>query len=60
MFSTHRGPVRADRSTHLLRESMISLETKLAPAQFAIIYRSKFINLNRVLELVSVDNGESL
>ena len=44
--------------THLLRETMNSLEQKLDPTRFARIHRSRIVNLARVLELRAIDNRE--
>jgi len=44
--------------SHLLRETMNSLEEKLDLAGFARIHRSKIVNLARVLELRAIDNRE--
>ena len=44
--------------THLLRETMNSLEQKLDPARFARIRRSRIVNLARALELRAIDNRE--
>ena len=48
---THSG-------THLLRESMNSLEERLDPARFARIHRSRIVNLTRILELRGIENRE--
>ena len=45
-------------AVHLLRETMGALEAKLDSSHFARIHRSKIVNLSRILELRSVDNGE--
>jgi len=45
-------------ATHLLRETMNSLEQKLDPTRFARIHRSRMINLACVLELRSIENRE--
>ena len=45
-------------AVHLLRETMAALETKLEPTRFARIHRSKIVNLSRIVEMRSVDNGE--
>jgi two-component system LytT family response regulator len=46
-----------DRS-HLLRESMNSLEKKLDPARFLRIHRSRIVQSRCIKELHSIDNGE--
>lgn len=45
-------------ATHLLRETMNSLEQKLDPTRFARIHRCRMIHLARILELRSIDNRE--
>jgi len=44
--------------THLLRETMKSLEQRLDPAHFARIHRSRIVCLPRILELRSIENRE--
>jgi two-component system, LytTR family, response regulator len=46
--------------THLLRESMSSLEKKLDPARFLRIHRSRIVQSCYITELRSIDNGEYL
>ena len=48
------------KKSHLLRESMKSLETKLDPSKFYRIHRSTIVNLDRVKELQPRRGGESL
>lgn len=48
-----------DRS-HLLRESMNSLEKKLDPARFLRIHRSRIVQSGCISELSRLDNGEYL
>jgi two-component system LytT family response regulator len=45
-------------ATHLLRETMNSLEQRLDPRQFARIHRSRIVNLAGILELRSIENRE--
>jgi two-component system LytT family response regulator len=45
-------------ATHLLRETMNSLEQRLNPSRFARIHRSRIVNLARILELRSIENRE--
>lgn len=47
-------------ATHLLRETMNSLEQKLDSARFARIHRSRIINLARISELRTLENREYL
>jgi len=44
--------------THLLRETMKSLEQRLDPSRFARIHRSRIVCLRRILELRSIENRE--
>jgi DNA-binding LytR/AlgR family response regulator len=44
--------------THLLRETMKSLEQRLDPTRFARIHRSRIVCLPRILELRSIENRE--
>jgi two-component system, LytTR family, response regulator len=46
--------------SHLLRETMNSLEEKLDPAQFLRIHRSRILRLTRIRELRAIDNREYL
>jgi two-component system, LytTR family, response regulator len=45
-------------ATHLLRETMNSLEERLDPSRFARIHRSRIVNLARVRELHTIENRE--
>jgi two-component system LytT family response regulator len=45
-------------ATHLLRETMTTLEQKLDPAKFARIHRSRIVRLGEILELRSIENRE--
>jgi two-component system, LytTR family, response regulator len=42
----------------LLRETVASMEARLAPFGFVRIHRSTLVNIERVTELRSLDNGE--
>jgi two-component system LytT family response regulator len=44
--------------THLLRETMNALETKLDPARFVRIHRSTIVNLERIKEMKPWFHGE--
>jgi two-component system, LytTR family, response regulator len=44
--------------THLLRETMNSLEQRLDPAKFLRIHRSRIVRTSGILELRSIDNRE--
>ena len=46
------------RESHLLRETMNSLEKKLDPEQFLRIHRSRIINIRRIKELQPLFRGE--
>jgi two-component system LytT family response regulator len=47
-------------ATHLLRETMNSLDQRLDSARFARIHRSRIINLARIFELRTLENREYL
>jgi two-component system, LytTR family, response regulator len=49
----HVGP-----QSHLLRETMTSLEARLDPERFVRIHRSRIVNMERVQELQPWFNGE--
>jgi len=49
----HVGP-----ETHLLRESMNAMETKLDPSRFVRIHRSALVNIDHVKELRPLFHGE--
>jgi two-component system LytT family response regulator len=42
----------------LLRETITEMETKLAPDGFTRIHRSTIVNLERIVEMKALDNGE--
>jgi two-component system, LytTR family, response regulator len=44
--------------THLLRETMCSLEEQLSPAQFVRVSRSAIVNIERIKELQPMAKGE--
>ena len=44
--------------SHLVRETMNSLERRLDPAEFLRIHRSRFVQTRRILELRAIDNRE--
>ncbi|MDQ1591766.1 MAG: two-component system, LytTR family, response regulator [Pyrinomonadaceae bacterium] len=46
------------RKSHLLRESISSLETQLDPKEFIRIHRSTIVNLRRIRELQPWSHGE--
>jgi two-component system LytT family response regulator len=46
--------------SHLIRETMNSLEEKLDPAQFLRIHRSRIVCARRIRELCPIDNREYL
>jgi two-component system, LytTR family, response regulator len=48
------------RKSHLLRETMSDMETKLDPEKFLRIHRSAIVNLDRVKEMHPHFNGEYL
>ena len=46
------------RESHLLRETMNSLEKRLDPEQFIRVHRSRIVNIQRVKELRPLFRGE--
>lgn len=48
------------RKSHLLRETMNEMETKLDPSKFVRVHRSSIVNLDRIRELQQHFNGEYL
>jgi two-component system LytT family response regulator len=50
--------LHSGRDTHLLRETMNSLESKLDPSQFLRVQRSTIINVRRIKELHPLFRGE--
>jgi two-component system, LytTR family, response regulator len=44
--------------THLLRESLTSLEGRLDPSRFARVHRSAIVNLGHVREVTRAEHGE--
>ncbi|MDR2214083.1 MAG: LytTR family DNA-binding domain-containing protein, partial [Pseudomonadales bacterium] len=50
--------VHIGQRTHLLRDTMQSMETRLLPYGFARIHRSAIVNLNRINKLLAADNGD--
>ena len=50
--------LHAGRDTHLLRERLADLETRLDPGRFARIHRSTIVHLDRVRELHPLFRGD--
>lgn len=50
--------VHAGRETHLIRETMCQLESRLHPAKFARVHRSTLVNVDRVRELRPLFNKD--
>jgi len=50
--------IHAGGASHLLRESLQDLESKLDPRRFVRIHRSAIVNLSRVKELHTTSHGE--
>lgn len=46
------------RTSHILRESLTGLESRLDPARFARVSRSAMVNLDRVVSVTTADAGE--
>lgn len=52
--------IHTGKKTHLLRESLSNLETRLNPARFVRIHRSQIVNVERIEKLQSDMHGEYL
>jgi two-component system LytT family response regulator len=52
--------VHAGRESHLIRETLQSIESRLNPAQFLRIHRSTVVNLDRIRELQPIFHGDYL
>ena len=50
--------LRIGKESHLLRETMSSLETRLDPKVFARIHRSTIVNIDRIRELNHIFHGD--
>lgn len=50
--------IHANGETHILRETMKSMEKRLNPAKFQRVHRSAIVNLDKVKELHPYTNGE--
>jgi two-component system LytT family response regulator len=50
--------LRAGSESHLLRETMNSIETRLNPNEFVRVHRSRIINVRRIKELRPMFRGE--
>ena len=50
--------LHAGTESHLLRETMNSLESKLDPAQFLRVHRSRIVNVGKIKELQPLFRGE--
>ena len=50
--------IHAGGRSHLLRETLNSLERKLDPAKFLRIHRSRIVRAERIVELRSIENRE--
>jgi two-component system, LytTR family, response regulator len=51
--------IHTAKKSHLIRESISSLETKLDPNKFFRIHRSTIVNVDRIHELQSLYHGDS-
>ena len=50
--------IHAGGKTHIIRETMKALQTRLDPVRFQRIHRSAIVNIDRVKELHAHSNGE--
>lgn len=58
--SGHYLELHVGRDTHLVREKMSHLETRLDPKEFMRIHRSTIVNLDRIKSLHPMFNGDQL
>jgi two-component system, LytTR family, response regulator len=52
--------IHAGRESHLIRETLQSLESRLNPEKFLRIHRSTLVNLDRIRELQPIFHGDYL
>lgn len=52
--------LHAGRESHLIRERMSQLESRLDPAKFVRIHRSTLVNIDRIKEMQPLFNGDQL
>ena len=50
--------VRAAGQTHVVRETLTQMETRLDPARFVRIHRSRIVNIDRITHLSPLFNGD--
>jgi two-component system LytT family response regulator len=50
--------VRAAKQTHVLRETLTQMEARLDPARFVRIHRSRIVNIDRIVKLSPLFNGD--
>ena len=58
--SGHYLELHAGRETHLIREKLSQLETKLDPKDFMRIHRSTIVNLDRIKSFHPLFNGDQI
>ena len=51
--------IHSGKKSHLMREAMAAMETKLDPNKFFRIHRSTIVNIDRIFELQSLYHGDS-
>jgi two-component system LytT family response regulator len=56
--SGNYAELHAGKRTHLLRETISSLESKLDPQRFARIHRTTIVNVDRIQELRPWSHGD--
>jgi two-component system LytT family response regulator len=56
----HYLELHAGRETHLIREKLSQLETRLDPKDFMRIHRSTIVNLDRIKSLHPMFNGDQI
>ena len=52
--------IHSGRESHLIRETLQSLESRLNPEKFLRIHRSTLVNLDRIRELLPIFHGDYL
>jgi two-component system LytT family response regulator len=56
----HYLEIHSGRETHLIREKLSIIETRLDPQEFMRVHRSTIVNLNRIKSLHPLFNGDQL
>jgi two-component system, LytTR family, response regulator len=51
--------IRSGKKAHLVRKSLVQLQSDLDPKMFVRIHRSTIVNLDRIREIQTLSNGEA-